>query len=99
MLRVLVTAHGLRPPCSQFEVWNHAFLVGRVDFAWPEARLIVEVDGFAFHADRASYRRDRERDNELERLGWRVLRFTWEDVNGRPEYVVALVDAMLSRAA
>jgi very-short-patch-repair endonuclease len=70
-----------------------------VDFCWPEHRLVVEADGFAFHADRGSYRRDRERQNDLERLGWRVLRFTWEDVQGRPEYVVALVRGCLETAA
>jgi hypothetical protein len=34
-----------------------------------------------------------------ERLGWRVLRFTWEDVNTRPAYVVALVRECLAPAA
>jgi very-short-patch-repair endonuclease len=59
----------------------------------------VEADGFAFHADRLAYRRDRERQNQLERLGWRVLRFTWEDVRGRPEHVVALIRDCLRIAA
>jgi very-short-patch-repair endonuclease len=73
--------------------------VARVDFAWPAARLIVEADGFAYHSDRESYRRDRERLNHLERLGWRVLRFTWEDVVSRPEYVTNLVGAVLRQVA
>lgn len=46
-----------------------------------------------------AYRRDRERLNELERLGWRVLRFTWEDVRSRREHVLALVRACLAPAA
>jgi very-short-patch-repair endonuclease len=99
LLRVLLTSHGLAPTHTQYRVFNGFHFVGRVDFAWPEARLVVEVDGFAFHANRESYRRDRERDNELERLGWKVLRFTWEDVVGRPDYVVALVAEVLARAA
>ena len=99
LLRVLLTSHGLKPSFTQFQVMDGLRMIGRVDFAWPEARLIVEADGFAYHADRESYRRDRERDNELERLGWRVLRFTREDVVSRPDYVVTLVREVLTRAA
>lgn len=58
--RVLLASHGLRPPRCQYEVLDPSgAFVARVDFCWPQARLIVEVDGFAFHADRESYRRDR----------------------------------------
>jgi very-short-patch-repair endonuclease len=99
LLRVLLVAHGLTPPRSQYEIWDNLRFIARVDFCWPDARLVVEVDGFAYHSNRDSYRRDRERDNELERLGWHVLRFTWEDVTLRPDYVVALVREVLARAA
>lgn len=98
LLRVILAQAGLRPR-SQFEVRDGGRVVARLDFAFPEVRLAVEADGFAHHADRASFRRDRERTNELERLGWRVLRFTWEDVHRRPDHVVALVRACLTRAA
>lgn len=92
LLRVLLCTSDLAPPVSQYEVrTDGGRIVARVDFCWPAARLIVEADGFAFHSDRDAYRRDRTRMNELERLGWRVLRFTWEDVVSRPPYVLALV--------
>jgi len=83
-------------PRRQFEVCeDDGQLVARVDLCWPEARLVVELDGFAFHSDRAAYRRDRERLNELVRRGWRVLRFTWEDVRHRPEHVVRTIAVAL----
>jgi very-short-patch-repair endonuclease len=47
-----------------------------VDFLWPEARLVVELDGYAFHRDRASFERDRRRDAILQLAGYRVLRVT-----------------------
>ena len=68
-----------------------------MDFCWPSQRLVVEADGFAYHSSRDDYRRDRRRMNELERLGWRVLRFSWEDVTQRPDYVTTLVGACLRR--
>lgn len=98
LLRVLLTLAGLAPPATQHHVRDGAGrLVGRVDFAWPEVRLVVEADGFAFHADRAGYRADRRRGNALVLAGWRVLRFSWEDVLSSPDTVVAQVRAALPR--
>lgn len=95
LLRLLLHDAGIAPPLTQLQVTESV----RVDFAWPLQRLIVEADGFEFHADRQAYRRDRGRMNELEQLGWRVLRFTWEDVVGRPEHVAGMVRSMLTVAA
>ena len=92
LLRVLLITSGLPAPLSQHEIrTDSGRVMARADFCWPLARLVVEADGYAFHSDRDAYRRDRIRMNELERLGWRVLRFTWEDVMSRQDYVVALV--------
>jgi hypothetical protein len=90
--RVLFAEAGLPAPLTQFEVrGSDGRLLGRVDFAWPEHRLVVETDGFAFHADRASYRADRRRTHALVLDGWRVLRFSWEDVVHQPEGTVTAV--------
>lgn len=100
LLRVLLVRAGLPPAVSQWEVRDRdGAFVARVDLAWPGARLVVEADGFAFHSDRGAYRSDRRRLNALERLGWRVLRFSWEDVRHRPHEVVAAVQACLALAA
>lgn len=99
LLRVLLVTSGLPVPTSQALILDGRDLVAKVDLCWRAQRLIVEADGFAFHSDRVAYRRDRERMNHLERLGWRVLRFTWEDVVGRPQHVVELVRRCLVPAA
>lgn len=91
LCRLLLEDAGLRPFETQYLVRVGRGTIGRVDFAWPEQRLVVEVDGFAFHADRATYRNDRRRTNALVLAGWRVLRFSWEDVVGSPQVVVAQV--------
>lgn len=100
LLRVLLVEAGLPRPRSQYEVrWPEGRLIARVDFAWVAERLLLEVDGYAFHSDRDAYRRDRNKMNSLEEQGWRVLRVTWEDVLSSPHYVVALVRACLAQAA
>ncbi len=99
LCRLLLVAAGLRPEQTQLVVRCGGAFIGRVDFAWPSARLVVECDGFAFHSDRAAYRSDRRRGNALVRAGWRVLRFSWEDVVSAPEYVVACVRDLLGESA
>ena len=62
--------------------------IARVDFVYPEQRVVIEVDGTRWHAGRRARVRDAERDNYLNIRGWIVLRFTWFDLVERPGYVV-----------
>lgn len=73
--------------------------VGRyeVDFVWHPQRVIVEVDGYAFHAGRAAFERDRRRDAELAAAGWRVLRVTWRQIAETPAAVVARIAGVLAQ--
>lgn len=71
----------------------------RVDFAYPPLRIIIEVDGWEAHQTRRALQRDLERQNALIALGWKVLRFTWEDVVRRPSKVAAQIRAALAAAA
>ena len=63
---------------------------------WHEQRLIVEIDGFAFHGGRAAFERDRRRDAQLLARGYRVLRITWRQLTREPHAVVATIAAALS---
>jgi very-short-patch-repair endonuclease len=58
-----------------------------VDVAWPAERVVVELDGYAFHADRAAFERDRHRDAELQARGYRVIRVTWRQLVHDPAAV------------
>jgi very-short-patch-repair endonuclease len=52
----------------------------RFDFAWPDRRLAVEVDGGTAsggrHTRAGGYERDCEKLNHAACMGWCVLRFT-----------------------
>lgn len=61
------------------------------DFRWPDIKLIVEVDGFEHHRGRMAFLEDAHRENELRAAGYQVIRFTWEEVNERPDRVASLV--------
>ena len=49
--------------------------------------LVMEADSWTFHASRKAHRRDCARYNLLVIRGWRVLRFTWEQVMHDQAYV------------
>jgi very-short-patch-repair endonuclease len=66
-----------------------------IDFAFPDAKVAIEVDGWAHHSDVERFRADRSKGNALVRAGWRLLRFTWHDLTNRPRYVVAEIHAAL----
>lgn len=54
--------------------------IREVDLRFPDARLIVELDGLRYHSRVDARRRDRATDRRLTLAGWRVMRFTWQDV-------------------
>jgi very-short-patch-repair endonuclease len=63
----------------------------RLDRAWPEVKLAVELDGAAHHTSPENRREDLARDRALAGLGWVVLRFTYADVLRDPDAVRAKV--------
>ena len=72
---------------------------GRVDFLFPEWKLIVEVDGRQWHTREQAFEQDRARDNAAAAAGWRVLRFTYRMVVDRPEECVAMIRQVAAHAA
>lgn len=67
-----------------------------VDMLWRRERLVVEIDGYAFHSTRAAFERDRARDADLQARGLRVLRVTWKQIRDEPEAVLVRIARFLS---
>lgn len=68
-----------------------------VDAYWPRAKLVVELDGWAFHRSRHAFQRDRERDATLTAAGYRVVRFTHRQVVDRSAHVAETLRSLLAR--
>ena len=68
-----------------------------VDAVWREAKLIVELDGWASHGTRAAFVRDRARDRRLTAAGWRPVRFA-DLRSAEPEELAALGAPRISGA-
>ena len=67
----------------------------RVDLAYPNERLIIEMDGRRYHAQLEAMARDRRRDQLALAAGWRTLRFTWWQITKEPAFVADIVRTVL----
>lgn len=85
-------AAGVRQPVRQHRLRLPDGSWVRLDDAYPDELLFVELDGWAGHGSRRAFRQDRRRQNQVVLLGWRPLRLTWADVVHEPERVSAEVD-------
>jgi very-short-patch-repair endonuclease len=93
----VVMAAGLPVGRTQHEISDGPLLIARVDFAHVERRLVVEIDGYAYHSPREQFQRDRRRDSALNSRGWEVLRFVADDVRRRPAQMVEELRARLAK--
>jgi hypothetical protein len=87
--RKLVGRAGLPEPLGNYtlDAPDHPQL--EVDFYWPAHRLVVETDGWDTHKTKAAFKSDRRKDAALTWAGYRVMRFTYDDVVYEPDTVVA----------
>lgn len=92
-LKSICRRHSLPSPLPQQIIGPYT-----VDFLWPDARLIVEVDDFRTHGRRETFESDRERDAWLQLRGYRVVRFTWRQLEHQPAGVVRALRGLLGFA-
>jgi Protein of unknown function (DUF559) len=59
-----------------------------VDRAWPEAKLILEIDGRTWHAREHAMAKDRARDRAAARAGWLTIRVLDDEVTSCPDAVL-----------
>lgn len=65
----------------------------RLDLGHRSLKLGLEADGFEHHSTRQQLMKDCRREVNLTIRGWRLLRFSWEDVMYDGEWVVDAVRA------
>jgi very-short-patch-repair endonuclease len=83
-------------PQPELNVVLHGY---EVDCLWRGARLVVEVDGYAFHGSKRAFVRDRRRDAVIIAAGMRVLRVTWHQLTRERDRTLAqLAQALVATA-
>ena len=79
----LIERGGLPRPRVNSRVAGH-----EVDLHWPEAGLVVEVDGYAFHSRPSDFERDHLREQDLAAAGMRISRVSRRQLVEEPEAVL-----------
>jgi very-short-patch-repair endonuclease len=87
----LIRRARLPAPETNAQIHGH-----EVDLLWRQQRLVVEIDGYAYHSARRSFERDRRRDQTLIAGGHRVIRITWRQIHREPETLVATLATALA---
>jgi very-short-patch-repair endonuclease len=80
----LLRRHRLPLPVRQRVVRDEAGFVARVDFIYPEANLVIEVDSRRHHLSPQDWERDLQRRNRLTAAGKRVLHVTYARMKNDP---------------
>jgi very-short-patch-repair endonuclease len=87
----VLRAERLPLPERQVVIRDGNSFIGRVDLAYPAAKLVLEAQSYQHHSSRKAWTADVIRRRDLHVLGWRVVEVTWDDVTvGRREFVSQL---------
>lgn len=85
----LCRRHDLPEPRRQVAIPG----LGQVDFYYDDVRIVIELDGYAYHSDLGPFQKDRTRSNALGVGGELVLRYTYADVTAKAAFVARQVRA------
>lgn len=100
-LRMLLVLAGLPEPTVNLIIRNSdGSWRMRFDLSYPGFKLIIEYDGRQHAENSVQWRRDLSRREELDRLGWRLIVVTSDDLRDAPEAVLNRVrEALIDRGA
>ena len=92
----VVRDHDLPKPVLQYPVTVNGRQY-RIDAAYPEVMLAIELDGADTHISPDALQRDLRRQNDLVEAGFSFLRFPWGDLTLRKPHVARQVRTMHDR--
>lgn len=96
--RLDIAAAGLPEPHLDQEIFDAGGRrLGISEFAYPECRTVVEIEGDHHRRDRAQWARDLQKYADYADAGWEVVRLSARDVRGRTG-VERLARALTRRA-
>lgn len=75
---------GVPPPLHEHPLPGHGAVEGFVDRCWPEARLVLELDGRRWHTRSQQMRRDADRALQAQMAGFDTVRMLWEHCRHDP---------------
>ena len=89
-LELVIRRYGLPMPVRQYPLGR-----SRIDFAYPDLELGVEIESVRAHAAREDVCRNASKANSM--LEWWILLFTFDDVHLWPEDTAELIESTIAR--
>jgi hypothetical protein len=96
--RLVMIDYGLPLPELQYEIQALDGTVHRVDFAWPEQRVVAEYESLEWHSGRIEMIRDKKRYADFQDLDLTVIPIVVDDVRREPWRLAHRLEYHLSRA-
>lgn len=95
----VLKAAGMEQPVRQVEVGGTTAPIGRIDFLFRAAGIVIEADSRAWHGEWVATEDDQRRDAFLTAAGFHVVRTNWRQLLEDPDLFVAAVRGALRRAS
>lgn len=67
-----------------------------IDFAWPEKKLAIEIDGEQHKRFKEISERDKRKDELLESKGWKILRIDWQSMFNEPKKYIRIANDFIN---
>lgn len=99
LVKAVIAAAGLEQPARQVTVGGTNAPIGRIDFAYVPAKILIEADSRRHHSSWSDRQADHRRDLLLAAAGWRVIRVNWHDLIKEPELFIAALTTLLGDVA
>lgn len=96
--RLVFIDGGLPLPELQYTIVDLHGRVWRVDFAWPDAKVVAEYDSVEWHANPDGWKHDRMKSARLAERGWTTVPMVVDDVRKYPKELVKRIFSHLERA-
>ncbi|MEJ1088761.1 DUF559 domain-containing protein [Microbacterium sp. Mu-80] len=95
--RMLLVERGLPEPVVQYQVYDGWRQIARVDLAYPDLKIAIEYEGDGHRTSKKQWRRDIQRQRDLEDRGWIVIRLTQQDLTEADAVIARIRNAIATR--
>jgi very-short-patch-repair endonuclease len=99
LVLAVLAAAGLELPNRQVEVGGTTAPIGRIDFLYRGAGIVIEADSKRWHGNWVATEADHRRDALLTAAGFHVIRTNFQQLVEEPELFVNAIRGALARAA
>jgi very-short-patch-repair endonuclease len=78
----------------QYNMYFHGFWL---DFAWPDAKICIEIDGKQHLECPQQIERDKRKNALLAEHGWELLRVSWKDMHNDSKFYIEKCKKFIDR--